>query len=125
RVAPAGAGDTTQLFQRAGHVAAVDGVGEVPRSDGSRLAEERSDVVDPETPLGAVAGDEDVEHARQAADVVPEMLGQKLDGGRLETGVVLVDATGDPRHALASGRCGSFDDLPNLLERVDQAARHL
>ena len=66
RVAIALADHALEQLERGGAVAAVDGVGEVPRRHAAVVAEERLDLGGGDLGAGAVGGAEEVEQARAA-----------------------------------------------------------
>ena len=111
--------------QGRGQVTPVDGVGELPRGDGARLAEERRHLLDADTGALAVGGGQHVEERGQPADVVAQVFADQVGGGGVEAHRTLLQLGAEPHATVPARRHPGVDDMADPAHRVAQRARDL
>ena len=122
----AGAHHPVQQQQRLGGVAAIDGVGEIPRRHSPGVAEERLDIDDLQRPRVAVRRHQRVEDALHPAGVLAEPRRQQRERLLVELQPGGDDLLLEPAATLAGTRRrrGVDDVAAGLLHRVGQRLRH-
>ena len=114
-----------QVDERRFHVAPVDGVGEVPGSRCAGVTENGLEVVLGDGSAFTVVGFEDVEHRRESADVLAEVIGEAVERGAVKAEAGGAGSLGDPRRTITrTGRRAAFDEgRSGLLRRGHERLR--
>ena len=120
-VAAVGGQQAAEDAQGGGRVTGVDGVGQVPRSERSGVAQEGLELGHRHRGPRAIGGGQHVEQPGQPAHVRPEMVGRHLLGGGVESHRTGPEMLGQPLRAVATGATHrGVDHLPGGAGRLGQ-----
>ena len=113
-----------QHGERLGRLARVHGIGEVPRGEGARLAEEGPEVLSRDGRPTAVGGRQGVEEALEAAHVPAQVVREDGGGPPVEAHRTPLQMLGQPLRPGLPRADGGVHHFTGGGDRLDQSRRH-